>query len=62
MWLARDKNNMLFLYEGKPYKCSIGWLKGDSKYSYSGINPELFPEVKWEDSEPTKVKLIIKKK
>ena len=25
------------------------------------INPDLFPEVKWSDEEPTKVKLVIDK-
>lgn len=61
MWLARDKSEILFLYVSnkKPKKEDEYWS------CYGGdciaINNSLFPEVKWSDKEPTKVKLIIEK-
>ena len=61
MWLARDENNDLYLYYGyeEPYKDKTHW---DSLTSdYLELNDDMFPEVKWSDDEPTKVKLIIEK-
>ena len=60
MWLARDKNNTLRLFIGeKPEKKLFLWI---SVYAdYIEIDSRLFPEVKWSDDEPTKVKPIIEK-
>ena len=54
LWLARDKNDFLFAYEGKPARCDnqkewIGRFLCSMKNSY-------FPELKWED-EPIEVEL-----
>ena len=60
MWLARDKDGKLAMYENKPFK-------GDREGQWSlggewDFLPEnWFPEVKWSDDEPTKVKLVIEK-
>lgn len=60
MWLARDRDGKLAMYENKPFK---GELSG--KWSLGGewnfLPENWFPEVKWSDSEPTKVKLEIVK-
>ena len=62
MWLARDSSGSLFLYEEKPLKFSTMWvLPLITPTSISQLNSSLFPEVKWLDDEPTKVKLIISK-
>lgn len=61
MWIARDKNGELIMYEKKPLKdkfieqwrTSSGWIRFLPK--------KKFPEVKWSDEEPTKVKLEIVK-
>ena len=45
MYIARDKDGDLYLYKKQPVK-----------YSESS----LFPEVKWEDEEPTEVELVKK--
>lgn len=60
MWVARDKDGDLYIYEEKPYKNAHVW--NCNKLDYVQIGEELLPEVKWEDEEPTEVELIIRKK
>ena len=59
--LARDENGDLYLYYGyeEPYKGKTHWdaLTSD----YLELDKDMFPEVKWSDKEPTKVKLEIVK-
>ena len=59
-WVARDEDGMLYLYLATPRKYQRKWLP-NIRADYFEINRELFPEVKWEDEEPTKVKIIIDK-
>ena len=60
VWLARDKNYDLYLFiNGKPKKDERYWYNVDADYIQ--IDSILFPEVKWSDEEPTKVKLVIEK-
>ena len=69
MWLARCKDGSLILYtEEKPSKIeALGtWMiRGtDALYTSMGyvrLRKHLYPEVKWSDNEPTKVKLVIEK-
>ena len=71
-WLARDENDNLysFLYK-KPIKFEYRDLEGCWDYEDEGLSigghrtifmldKRLFPQVKWEDKEPTKVELTIK--
>lgn len=64
MWLARDKDDNLYLYIGKkPIKEYRQW-ELEEIGTADGIIPlsaDLFPEVQWSDEEPTKVKLEIEK-
>lgn len=61
IWIARDKNGELIMYEKKLFKdefiehwrTSGGWIRFLPK--------KKFPEVKWSDDEPTKIKLEIVK-
>lgn len=57
MWIARDKNDCLFLYKSKPIKnLELNSLQWETAYLDALIlDPDLFPSVKWEDDEPTKV-------
>ena len=60
MWLARDKDGDLFIYEKEPFKDERAeqWtLVGRMSF----LPANLFPEVQWSDKKPTKVKLIIEK-
>ena len=59
-WAARDENGMLCLYIEKPRKWSNQW-HSDYASSMGLLGFECFPEIKWEDEEPTKVKLVIDK-
>ena len=64
MWLARDKDNSLYLYIGN--KPSKGFSEWSSKIiartdNAVNLNDSLFPEVQWSDEEPTKVKFVIEK-
>lgn len=57
MWVARDKDGSLYLYKNKPTEKTNGsdpqWLT--TSFHVIGLDPDLFPSVKWEDNELTKV-------
>lgn len=64
-WVARDSCGGLTFYETKPIKSSnYGWWTcSDSDNMTTLLGDEFlfkFPNVKWEDEEPTKVELTIK--
>lgn len=60
-WVARDEDGTLCVYfsENPPKKEETVW--GADYDTFVEIDGSLFPEVKWSDSEPTKVKLVIDK-
>jgi len=63
MWIARDKNNLLYIYLNKPFK----EFKEDDVWTVSSKNSDkwfnipstLFPNLKWEN-EPIEVELYDK--
>lgn len=57
MWVARDKDNSLYLYNTKPYKRGTIW-ETDNACMY--VSENLFPEIKWEDEEPLEVEIVPK--
>lgn len=59
MWIARDKDESLWLYEKKPIgKDSYCWLtQSNSKSERFSLDGDWFPEVKWEDEEPRELVL-----
>ena len=57
-WVARDMDGKLFLYKLKPLKDLTVWYSPGFSLAL-GRTP--FPEIKWSDDEPTKVKLVIEK-
>ena len=67
MWIARDKDGELNLFSNKPHRCtSIGWNNEswdvESMDEFNDtmlLNPNLFPNLNWED-EPIEVELVIK--
>lgn len=59
IWIARDEDGSLFLYDRKPIgKNSTAWLMSPN-CMYERIDEDWFPEVTWE-SEP--IELVIKEK
>lgn len=59
-YIARDKNDNLFVYETKPRKAGMSWSMNGSLvcnsclYLNRHFNVD-FPMVKWEDEEPWKI-------
>ena len=61
-WVARDEDTSLYIYIGEcPYKTDCDWdvIYRDGDYIQE-LNSNLYPQVKWEDKEPTKVEVTIK--
>ena len=62
-YLGRDSFGDLTVFLEKPKRHSestIWGLEYGGEGKYFEIDRNLFPQIKWEDDEPTKVKLIIK--
>ena len=60
MWLARDKDETLWLFTQKPSKLKDRWA-GILGTRRGELPRTMFPEVQWSDEELTKVKLVIEK-
>lgn len=67
MWIARDKDGTLILFNNKPIKDEESgiWITINEDQSlidqqWHIIKKEWFPEVKWEDNMPIEVELVIK--
>ena len=61
MWLARDKNGLLWMYIGdsKPEKKGEQWCSGKDKCVLLGYH--VLQEVQWSDEEPTRLGILIDK-
>ena len=57
-WVARDYDGSLYMFPDKPKKMSDYWYAPE--VGYMKLNDSLFPEVKWEDEEPTEIRLSIR--
>lgn len=53
-WVAREKNGALFLFCEKPKKSKSYWTNSNT-FNSLVLPKEAFPNVKWEDNEPTRV-------
>lgn len=50
MWIARDRNGCLFVYDKKPQRnTAIGFFYSDTM-NIDAISNDFFPEVTWENS------------
>lgn len=61
LWVARDKDGELYLYESRPTKesdDSLVWTVDSDAY-FEKLDRESFPNLKWED-DPIPVKLVPK--
>ena len=59
MWLARDKDGMLYLYTEEPYKSKNAYYMAIDKCRSVALDRNCFPEVTFENS-PVEVELKIK--
>ena len=57
-WVAREKNGALFLFCEKPKKRKSYWINLNT-FNSLVLPKEAFPNVKWEDNEPTRVYIRI---
>lgn len=57
LYVARDKDESLYLFKHKPVKNDELWYLTTNTMEYFELNPNLFPNVKWEDEEPLAVVL-----
>ena len=58
-YIARDNSGQLYMYFGaKPFKGSGYWY-AESMGGVVYLKNDLFPEVKWENEEPTEVEIKI---
>lgn len=58
--IARDKCTGLWLSLSKPFKYQSQWLTKEICRPSFRLNDSDFPNVKWEDKNPTEVELTIK--
>ena len=56
-FIARDKNNNLYLYSNKPWKAENDW---DYEDRTTPVFAELFKFVKWENESPMLIEEILK--
>lgn len=61
LYVARDKNEDLYLYSDEVIKKDDYQICSYPDDDMIEIDKKLFPEIKWEDKEPTEVELTIKK-
>ncbi|MGF3113227.1 hypothetical protein [Facklamia sp. P9177] len=54
-YIARDIDGALHAYRDKPTKDSYGWIVYESPDDHTRLNKKLFPFIKWEDEDPTKI-------
>lgn len=59
MWVARNKDGWLVLFESKPVRGEGFWYTNSRDDDSMPINSSLFPDLKWED-EPIEVEIKIK--
>ena len=58
MWIARDMNGSLWLYDTKPTKGIYGWSPDDTgRCCEIDGNLDGFEDIKWEDENPRELVL-----
>lgn len=57
-FIARDRDNGLWIYESKPLKSNICW-NNEEYMQYINIFNHLFKFIKWEDEEPYNIQDIL---
>ena len=63
-YIARDKDDSLYVYNQEPEKCSNGWEIDEYEMAFSRMGDLtvfnlLFPMIKWSDEEPTLIATLL---
>lgn len=60
-WIARDSDNHLFTFDRKPEKKGDEvWEVGGQAYGWHYLDGDLFPFIRWSDTEPTSIDDLLK--
>lgn len=59
-YIARDKDEMLFVFTGKPVKGECIWSAANGGLTSLRIFKHLFQFIKWEDKEPYNIEDLLK--
>lgn len=58
-WIARDLDGTLYVYNQKPYKTyrrELGeWCSESKTFTLDYLFENIFPNIRWEDEEPTRI-------
>lgn len=59
MWIARDEDESLWIYDTKPIKGATGWVIANTTGRCCEIDGNLdgFEDIKWEDENPRELVL-----
>lgn len=57
-WLARDKNDKLFVFEERPEKITVLWFPVNGQWEEVVETDERFSFVRWTDNDPIKISNI----
>lgn len=58
-WIARDSCESIYVYKLKPVKQGFSWKTSTDDWPTTCGDDFLFPYIKWEDEEPTKINDLI---
>ena len=59
-WIARDRDECVYVYKSKPIKLGLIWGDNERGCSEWSLNDDSLPCIKWEDEEPTKIDDLIR--
>ena len=58
-FITRDEGGAVHLHRLEPHKSEYDWTERHNIYYTLGFFGDLFPFVKWEDEEPTKINDVL---
>lgn len=59
-WIARDRDECVYVYKSKPIKLGLIWGDNERGCSEWSLNDDSLPYIKWEDEAPTKIDDLIR--
>lgn len=59
VWIARDKDEVLYLYSTHPFRGKFSWMSDSYDDYWLRLDRSNFPSVQWEDEEPTEAYITL---